>query len=156
MASLIAPTQGVSSSTPRTNLGDTVRVPLAPIAGFCIKSLTTEPGFYTFVDAPSPPASSSSSSQAKQNLSEPASRNTARTLQISVGTKVFLNIAWDRRVPGPPEANEEVVRRAMAGMDLDDDGREGGGYYVPVIVSEPREDSDKVRSSCLPSLLPDA
>ncbi|KAL5525093.1 hypothetical protein ACEPAF_8962 [Sanghuangporus sanghuang] len=151
MASLIAPTQGASSSSSlssHSNLRDTVRVPLTPSAGFCIKSLTTEPGFYTYVDAPPPPPSPSSSKkqtpQTRSNLLEPEFKVSTRTLQIQVGTKVFLNIAWDRRVPAPPEASEEVVRRAMAGADLDDEERYGlAGYYVPVVVSEPREDLDK-------------
>ncbi|KAL5498350.1 hypothetical protein ACEPAH_2492 [Sanghuangporus vaninii] len=150
MASLIAPTQRASSSSSlssHSNLRDTVRVPLTPSAGFCIKSLTTQPGFYTYVDAPPPSSPSSSKKQTPQmrsNLLEPESKISPRTLQIPVGTKVFLNIAWDRRVPAPPEASEEVVRRAMAGADLDDDERDGlEGYYVPVVVSEPREDLDK-------------
>ncbi|EJD04912.1 uncharacterized protein FOMMEDRAFT_105099 [Fomitiporia mediterranea MF3/22] len=64
-----------------------------------------------------------------------------RTLQIQKDVKVFLNIAWDKRVPAPPEAGEDVIRRAMAGEDLDVEGL--GAYYVPVVVSEPREDVDK-------------
>ena len=82
-------------------------------------------------------------------------------------------------MPPPPEGSEDVIRRAMAGADLDDDGDDvgvdnygfvgghgvnsgghgtvGGGtngsdgdergsrtYYVPVIVSEPKETTDKV------------
>ncbi|KAL5478773.1 hypothetical protein ACEPAI_2050 [Sanghuangporus weigelae] len=150
MASLIAPTQRASSSSSlssHSNLRDTIRVPLTPSAGFCVKSLTTEHGFYTYVDAPPPPSPSSSKKQIPQtrsNLLEPNSKISTQTLQIPVGTKVFLNIAWDKRVPAPPEASEELVRRAMAGADLDDDERDGlAGYYVPVVVSEPREDLDK-------------
>ena len=75
-------------------------------------------------------------------------------------------------MPPPPEVSEDVIRRAMAGADLDDDGDDvgvdnygfvgghgvnsgghgsdgdergpGGAYYVPVIVSEPKETTDKV------------
>ncbi|KAK0497700.1 pre-RNA processing PIH1/Nop17-domain-containing protein [Armillaria luteobubalina] len=51
------------------------------------------------------------------------------------GTKVFINIAWDPNVPAPPPASDDVIQRAMQG---DDDG-----WYVPVVVSEPRADTDK-------------
>lgn len=86
------------------------------------------------------PASSSS-----KNLLEPKPAATqTRTIQIPVGVKVFLNIAWDTNVPTPPTADEAVVRRAMMGEDLDDAiGIGEGAYYVPIVVSEPREDTDK-------------
>jgi len=67
-----------------------------------------------------------------------------KTLQIPKGVKVFLNIAWDENVPSPPPVDEATVRRAMMGEDLDDAvGIGEGAYYVPVVVSEPREDRDK-------------
>ncbi|KAK0463181.1 pre-RNA processing PIH1/Nop17-domain-containing protein [Desarmillaria tabescens] len=53
------------------------------------------------------------------------------------GMKVFINIAWDANVPSPPPASDEVIQRAMQGEDDD-------GWYVPVVVSEPRGDVDKV------------
>ncbi|KAK0216025.1 pre-RNA processing PIH1/Nop17-domain-containing protein [Armillaria fumosa] len=51
------------------------------------------------------------------------------------GTKVFINIAWDANVPAPPPASDDVIQRAMQGEDE--------GWYVPVVVSEPRSDVDK-------------
>lgn len=51
------------------------------------------------------------------------------------GLKVFINIAWDSQVPAPPPATDDVVKRAMEGQD--------DGWYVPVLVSEPRQDVDK-------------
>ncbi|PBK92670.1 hypothetical protein ARMGADRAFT_1013211 [Armillaria gallica] len=53
------------------------------------------------------------------------------------GMKVFINIAWDANVPSPPPASNEVIQRAMQGEDDDE------GWYVPVVVSEPRGDVDK-------------
>ncbi|KAK0189713.1 pre-RNA processing PIH1/Nop17-domain-containing protein [Armillaria mellea] len=51
------------------------------------------------------------------------------------GMKVFINIAWDPNVPSPPPASDETIQRAMQGDDE--------GWYVPVVVSEPRGDVDK-------------
>lgn len=49
--------------------------------------------------------------------------------------KLFVNIAWDKNVPPPPpNATEEAIQEAMVGR---------GDYYVPVIISETREDLDK-------------
>ncbi|KAH8112119.1 hypothetical protein DFH11DRAFT_1788451 [Phellopilus nigrolimitatus] len=73
-----------------------------------------------------------------------------KTLQIPKGTKVFLNIAWDKHVPAPPPVDEAVVRRAMMGEDLEDGAGIGeGAYYVPVVVSEPREATDKSGKSSI-------
>ncbi|KAF9260415.1 hypothetical protein L218DRAFT_932502 [Marasmius fiardii PR-910] len=62
------------------------------------------------------------------------------TLQ-PVGLKLFINIAWDQNVPPPPQASEEAIKRAMSGdlgsLDTGDD------YFVPVVVSEGRQDTDK-------------
>ncbi|KIY53710.1 hypothetical protein FISHEDRAFT_26859, partial [Fistulina hepatica ATCC 64428] len=60
--------------------------------------------------------------------------------------KVFLNIAWDKQIPAPPTASEDVIRRAMtgqAGSSSDDD------WYVPVVVSEGRKDTDKAGKPAL-------
>ncbi|THG97324.1 hypothetical protein EW145_g7638 [Phellinidium pouzarii] len=114
---------------------DSVRVVLAPSAGFCIKSVTTDTGIYTASASSSSPVDSK-----KTNLLEPPS--VPKTEQVPRGVKVFLNIAWDKHVPSPPPADEAVVRRAMAGEDLDDPTT-NSMYYVPVVVSEPREATDK-------------
>ena len=56
-----------------------------------------------------------------------------------VPTKVFINIAWDKNVPSPPKSSEDDIQRAMHG----DDDERGNPWYVPVVVSEPRQDEDK-------------
>ncbi|EDR09406.1 uncharacterized protein LACBIDRAFT_293894 [Laccaria bicolor S238N-H82] len=62
-----------------------------------------------------------------------------------VATKVFINIAWDKNVPSPPKSSEEDIQRAMSG-----DGNERGNpWYVPVVVSEPRQDVDKAGNQAL-------
>ena len=122
-----------------SSLADSTRVTLTPTPGFCVKSVTIEAGFYVYASSPE------SKSKAKQDakLLEP-SGSTPKTLQIPKGVKVFLNIAWDKNVPPPPPADEAVVRRAMMGEDLDAAAGVGdGAYYVPIVVSEPREDRDK-------------
>lgn len=57
------------------------------------------------------------------------------------GAKVFVNIAYDELVPAPPPATEEAIQRAMKGQD--DEHLSDDGWYVPVVVSEPRPDVDK-------------
>lgn len=60
------------------------------------------------------------------------------TSAVQHGLKVFVNIAWDKNVPPPPEASDDVVQLAMTGADTSADA-----WYVPVIVSAGREDTDK-------------
>ncbi|KAG5650153.1 hypothetical protein H0H81_000519 [Sphagnurus paluster] len=54
---------------------------------------------------------------------------------IPVGLKVFVNIAYDDNVPAPPPASEDTIRRAMNG--------EEDTWFVPVVVSDGRQDKDK-------------
>ncbi|KIK09537.1 hypothetical protein K443DRAFT_671439 [Laccaria amethystina LaAM-08-1] len=62
-----------------------------------------------------------------------------------VPTKVFINIAWDKNVPSPPKSSEDDIQRAMKG-DVDE---RGNPWYVPVVVSEPRQDKDKAGNQAL-------
>lgn len=102
-------------------------VDLRPIAGFCIKSSTLQPGVYTPIPIP----------QQAPNTLEPVNA----PLPIPKGLKVFINIAWDINVPPPPEGGEDAIQRAMLGEEIDD--LDPDGWYVPVVVSEPRQDKDK-------------
>lgn len=101
-------------------------VQLKPSAGFVVKSTTLQDAFYA---TKSKPASST--------LLEPSSNG----LAIPKGLKVFVNIAWDANVPPPPEGSEDVIQKAMLGEDLDDLNPEG--WYVPTVVSDGRQDTDK-------------
>lgn len=123
-------------------------VTLTPKPGFVVKSLTTTPGYYVY--PPTDTSSSSSTSLTKPNtnaktnggLLEPT-KTPARVLPIAKDLKVFINIAWDPNVPAPPsDVDEGTIRRAMAGEDMGD-GQLTGEYFVPIVVSEPREDKDK-------------
>ncbi|PBK71822.1 hypothetical protein ARMSODRAFT_954613 [Armillaria solidipes] len=88
----------------------------------------------------------SPSTTKKVTLSPQAGFCVKSTTNSSNGMKVFINIAWDANVPSPPPASDEVIQRAMQGEDDDE------GWYVPVVVSEPRGDVDK---SGKPSLVID-
>ncbi|KAF7974219.1 hypothetical protein HWV62_13199 [Athelia sp. TMB] len=99
-------------------------VELTPTPGFVVKSTTTAPFFLSHsLDATPNP-----------KLLEPA---TAAPDALPAGTKVFVNIAWDAGVPAPPPGSEDAVQAAMRGDEPDE------GYYVPVVVSDGRTDTDK-------------
>ena len=100
-------------------------VSLAPRPGFCIKSTTLSPGIIH------------SGNHANPNLLEPNA-----PIPIPLHRKVFVNIAWDVNVPPPPEGSEDAIQMAMQGEDQIDE-HNPNGWYVPVIVSNPREDKDK-------------
>ncbi|KAJ3553047.1 hypothetical protein NM688_g3826 [Phlebia brevispora] len=113
----------------------TVRVDLTPAAGFCIKSKTLQAAVCKV----------SAHSQQSTKLDAPLSGSLGSvpgTLSVPKGTKVFINIAWDANVPPPPEGNEEAIQNAMRGEEELDENTEKG-WFVPVIVSEPRSDADK-------------
>ncbi|KAI0830199.1 pre-RNA processing PIH1/Nop17-domain-containing protein [Trametes gibbosa] len=100
----------------------TTRISLAPSPGFCIKSTSLN---NTSIPVPSTP-----------NNGAPTA------LPIPTNLKVFVNIAWDKHVPAPPERSEAVIERAVAG-DVALDTADPEDWFVPVIVPEPRIDKDK-------------
>ncbi|TFK24898.1 hypothetical protein FA15DRAFT_388240 [Coprinopsis marcescibilis] len=125
----------------------TTSVQLTPTPGFCIKSTTLEPGILP--PTTTPHAAPSSNSPSPGGLLEPTAQ---AATPVPVGMKVFVNIAWDKNVPPPPEGSEEVIQKAMKG-DEDVTQRDNkSGWYVPVIVSDPRLDKDKAGK---PSLVVD-
>ena len=91
-----------------------VAVHLSPSPGFCIKSAALQPAILSIKN---------------------------ESVQVQKGLKIFVNIAWDNNVPPPPESNEEAIQRAMQGQDADK--RNADGWFVPVVVSEGRQDTDK-------------
>ncbi|KAF8154081.1 pre-RNA processing PIH1/Nop17-domain-containing protein [Crassisporium funariophilum] len=120
----------MSSSTSSTH----TRIDLAPKPGFCIKTSTLTPAVL-----PSPPPTPTPN----PHLLEPP----AGPIVVPKGLKVFVNIAWDARVPPPPEGSEDAVQRAMRGEEVD--GRNAEGWYVPVIVSNGRHEKDKAGNPSL-------
>ncbi|KAI0944435.1 hypothetical protein AcW1_002148 [Taiwanofungus camphoratus] len=109
---------------------DTVPVSLAPTPGFCIKSVSLQS---TVCKVSAPPALPS-------KLDGPSV--VSATITVPKGLKVFVNIAWDSNVPPPPDDSEEAIQRAMSGEEEPPE-QSGEGWFVPVVVSEPREDKDK-------------
>ncbi|KIO32120.1 hypothetical protein M407DRAFT_18931 [Tulasnella calospora MUT 4182] len=107
----------------------TRRVKLTPKPGFVIKTTSTLNGTYT-TSLGTPALSSPSSPSAPQTVPE--------TIAVHKGYKIFLNICWDPQVPPPPERNEDEIRKAMMGADMDD-----GMYFIPVIVSDGKTTMDK-------------
>ncbi|KAJ3993743.1 pre-RNA processing PIH1/Nop17-domain-containing protein [Lentinula boryana] len=63
------------------------------------------------------------------------------SLKPVAGFKIFVNVAWDANVPPPPDGNEEAIQRAMNGDELDKGNLDD--WFVPVIVSEGKFDTDK-------------
>ncbi|TFK37675.1 hypothetical protein BDQ12DRAFT_666930 [Crucibulum laeve] len=104
-------------------------IDLAPSPGFCIKTATLQPAVYT----PTPTQSPSPNNNILEQPQHP--------IPIPKGRKVFVNIAWDKNVPPPPEGSEEAIQNAMKGEDVDETNEQG--WFVPVVVSEGREDVDK-------------
>ena len=115
--------------------GQTVRVNLSPKPGFCIKSSALESAVCKI--SPSRPSANKSI--------EGSAALIPNTISIPEGTKVFVNIAWDANVPPPPEGSEDAIQKAMSGEgEFDEEALVSGrGWFVPVIVSEPRSDIDK-------------
>ncbi|KAJ7222467.1 pre-RNA processing PIH1/Nop17-domain-containing protein [Mycena pura] len=111
-----------------------VAVSLKPTAGFCIKSSTLQPATLRVASDVLP----------GQNSLEPQSTHTA----VPKAHKVFVNIAWDKSVPPPPEGNEEAIQRAMRGED-DTDHPNPDAWFVPVVVSEAKQDTDKAGNPSL-------
>ncbi|EIW56569.1 uncharacterized protein TRAVEDRAFT_59602 [Trametes versicolor FP-101664 SS1] len=99
----------------------TTRIALAPSPGFCVKSSALNAALLT--------------------LSGPDHATTA--LPIPIDRKVFVNIAWDKHVPAPPARSEAAIERAIAGDVALSGPADPEDWYVPVIVPEPRADTDK-------------
>jgi len=112
-------------STPQLIMSSTIPVKVQPSAGFCIKSTILQPAIYAV--------------NVCQDVD--AGTQTPQPLSIPKGFKIFVNIAWDRNVPPPPEGSEEAIQLAMQGQDVDEYNPEG--WFVPVVVSDGREDKDK-------------
>jgi hypothetical protein len=103
-----------------------VQVALKPTPGFCIKSATLQPAVLKLASSVPP----------GPNSLEPQSTS----LAVPIQRKVFINIAWDSQVPPPPEGNEEAIQRAMYS---EDEHLNPDAWFVPVVVSEARQDTDK-------------
>jgi hypothetical protein len=98
---------------------------LNPLPGFCLKSKALQ-------DAVVPSTATSFSDTLGSISNAP--------FTVPKGLKVFINIAWDSNVPPPPPASEDEIQNAMLGEYFD---QLNNGWFVPVIVSDLRDDKDK-------------
>ncbi|KAM5530849.1 hypothetical protein V8D89_015493 [Ganoderma adspersum] len=103
----------------------TTRVSLSPSPGFCVKSSALN----SVAFPPDAPLSSSHPS-------------TPTPINIPTGLKIFVNIAWDSNVPPPPDGSDAAIDSAIPdpSAHLPEDVAQ---WLVPLIVSDPRTDSDK-------------
>lgn len=113
-------------------------VTLKPTPFACIKSSILSDSFYSPRSHPKPPTGNA--------FLEPSGNGIA----IPKGLKVFVNIAFDVNVPAPPEGSEEAIQKAIQGEELDELNPEG--WYVPTIVSDGRQDTDKGRCVLRPRI----
>ncbi|KAG1728849.1 pre-RNA processing PIH1/Nop17-domain-containing protein [Suillus paluster] len=108
-----------------------ISLPLDPVPGFCVKSKVLSQAVVPRT--------------ATGSLPQPTSTSLSDTLgaliTIPKGLKVFVNIAWDANVPPPPPGSEDVIQKAMRGEDYPE--LNPGGWFVPVVVSDLRDDKDK-------------
>ncbi|KAI0776787.1 pre-RNA processing PIH1/Nop17-domain-containing protein [Trametes elegans] len=100
----------------------TTRISLAPTPAFCIKSSTLT---QSTLALPAPVANT-------------PDRVLPPTLTLPANLKVFVNVAWDNHLPPPPDRSEAAIERALTGNVTDPED-----YFVPLVVSEPRQDKDK-------------
>lgn len=113
-----------------------IAVALNPVPGFCVKSKATNVAV-VHRTASDPP----------HDIHGDTSKS---TLPVQKGSKIFVNIAWDANVPPPPPGSEDAIRNAMQGLGIDESNPDA--WFVPVVVSDARPDSDKGRCYCCPSI----
>lgn len=92
-------------------------VTLNPVPGFCVKSRTTN------------------------DASVQLASDQPRAIRAEKGVKIFVNIAWDPNVPPPPPGSDEAIHRAVQGLDIDESNPEA--WFIPIVLSDARQDSDK-------------
>lgn len=97
---------------------DKVAVTLNPVPGFCVKSRATNDALVR-------------------------TDNPQNNLRVEKGLKIFVNIAWDLNVPPPPPATDDAMQRAIQGLNIDESSPEA--WFVPIVLSDARQDSDKGR-----------
>ena len=101
-------------------------VDLSPTPGFCVKSSSLQPGVFTASERTDP------------------TKPSLKRIPIPIGFKIFVNVCYDANVPPPPPASQDVIQRAMQGTDVDE--VDPSAWFVPVIVSEGCEVTDKGKS----------
>ncbi|KAL4077698.1 pre-RNA processing PIH1/Nop17-domain-containing protein [Scleroderma citrinum] len=111
-----------------------IPVALNPVPGFCVKTRSTND---TVVHA-----TASDVSQATHQVT-----GTPNLIPVPQGLKVFVNIAWDANVPPTPQASEDAIQNAMKGLDIDES--DPNGWFVPLVLSDARQERDKAGQPAL-------
>lgn len=106
------------ASLMETATPERVTAVLKPVPGFCVKSRATNDALIHLTASDQPP-----------------------DVHVKKDQKLFVNITWDANIPPPPPATDDAIRRAMQGLDADDSNTEA--WFVPIVLSDARPDSDK-------------
>ncbi|KAF9219335.1 hypothetical protein BS17DRAFT_804440 [Gyrodon lividus] len=104
-----------------------IAVVLIPVPGFCVKSKATNVA-----------VTHRTASDQPYNIHGITS---TKPISIQKGLKIFVNVAWDANVPPPPPGSEDAIQKAMYGLESDESNPDA--WFVPVVVSDARQDSDK-------------
>ncbi|KAG1875812.1 pre-RNA processing PIH1/Nop17-domain-containing protein [Suillus subluteus] len=118
-------------------MSSSISLALNPVPGFCVKSNVLQPAVVPRTATSHPPSTPSDALGVLLNT-----QNT-----IPKGLKVFVNIAWDTNVPPPPPGSEDAIQKAMRGQGHD--GSNSDGSFIPVVVSDLRDDKDKAGQPAL-------
>ncbi|KAG1851884.1 hypothetical protein DFJ58DRAFT_716658 [Suillus subalutaceus] len=118
-------------------MSSSISLALNPVPGFCVKSNVLQPAVVPRTATSHPPSTPSDALGVLLNT-----QNT-----IPKGLKVFVNIAWDTNVPPPPPGSEDAIQKAMRDQDYDRSNSDGS--FIPVVVSDLRDDKDKAGQPAL-------
>ncbi|KAG1823046.1 pre-RNA processing PIH1/Nop17-domain-containing protein [Suillus variegatus] len=114
-------------------MSSSISLTLNPLPGFCVKSSALQQAI-----APRT-ATSLLASAPSDTLGAP--------ITIPKGLKVFVNIAWDTNVPPPPPGSEDTIQKVLRGQDYNESNSDG--WFIPVLVSDLRDDKDKAGKPAL-------
>ncbi|KAF9238385.1 hypothetical protein BU15DRAFT_88426 [Melanogaster broomeanus] len=106
-----------------------IAVALNPVPGFCVKSKATSDAVVH------------RTASYDQTHNTHGATTSANLIPVQKGSKIFVNIAWDANVPPPPPGSEDAIQNAMQGLEIDESNLEV--WFVPVVVSDARQDSDR-------------
>ncbi|KAG1774696.1 pre-RNA processing PIH1/Nop17-domain-containing protein [Suillus placidus] len=118
-------------------MASSISLALNPVPGFCLKSNVLQTAVVHRTATSHPPSTPSDTLGALPRL----------PFTIPKGLKVFVNIAWDTNVPPPPPGSEDAIQKAMHGQDYDESNFDAS--FVPVVVSDLRDDKDKAGQPAL-------
>ncbi|KAG1801014.1 pre-RNA processing PIH1/Nop17-domain-containing protein [Suillus plorans] len=111
-------------------MSSSISLTLNPVPGFCVKSSALQQAVVP---------------RTATSLLASAPSDTPGA--IPKGLKVFVNIAWDTNVPPPPPGSEDTIQKVIRGQHYNESNSDG--WFIPVLVSDPRDDKDKAGKPAL-------